>query len=376
MFRQLPVIAYLDSSGAISDGRGGFGDGGTDHAGRGRGCDGIVARRRTGRDAASPVAHRGPRCRLATDGRGDALPADRLAELAAAVRARVPQGAEDRLPPRVRTLIRLLRRDALEPAWTLAEDNAAGVVRPTRAQSMWAGGSFASSRLPLPTVVDDDGRAFAWLPGFRDPRWGVPDDVYNIDNEVILRCSLDLVLLRRGVLHLSGGGYLGLLETSAQDSVVVVLNGPDGAEHRVPARRVTSSGRRAPERSGVDPSRLGRMACPDRCRGAAEAGDVAGVPRDHRARRATDEFARPQARSARPTGARPVVGRAPRVTVFAWTATGRTAAGPRHPAQHHRPAGSPTVAQGAALDPLSLAGQRFDAERSVRAADAPGQGSR
>jgi poly(ribitol-phosphate) beta-N-acetylglucosaminyltransferase len=168
----------------------------------------------------------------------DALPADRLGELAAAVRAAVPEGAEDRLPPRVRTLIRLLRRDALEPAWVLAEDNAAGVVRPTRAQSMWAGGSFASPRLPLPTVVDDDGRAYAWLPGFRDPRWGVPDDVYNIDNEVVLRSSLDVVLLRRGELRLSGGGYLGLLETSAQDSVVVVLNGPDGAEHRVAARRV------------------------------------------------------------------------------------------------------------------------------------------
>lgn len=171
---------------------------------------------------------------------GDDLPMDRLTELAAAVRAGVPEGTEDRLPPRVRTLIRLLRREAFEPAWILAHDNAAGVVRPNRARSMWAGGSFASPRLPLPTVVDN-GRAYAWLPGFRDPRWDVPDDVYDIDGEVVLRSSLDQVLLHGRELRLSGGGYLGLLETGPDDSVVVVLNGPEGAQHRVPAHRARRS---------------------------------------------------------------------------------------------------------------------------------------
>lgn len=166
--------------------------------------------------------------------------ADELAELAAAVRAHVPEHIEGGLNPRLRVFVRLLRVGALEPAWTLAHDNASGVVRPSRATSMWAGGSFLNSRLPLPTRVVD-GRVYAWLPGFRDPRWNVPDEVYDIDADVVLRNQLEVVTVSGTSLRLVGSGYLGLLETSPDDRVSVELLGPAGARESIPAQRVRRS---------------------------------------------------------------------------------------------------------------------------------------
>jgi hypothetical protein len=153
----------------------------------------------------------------------------------------------------VRVFVRLLRRGAFEPAWTLAHDNASGVVRPTRATSMWAGGSFLTSRLPLPTHLED-GRVYAWLPGFRDPRYGVPDEVYAIDSDVILRGDVDLADLHGRTLRLHGTAYLGLLEAGPHGRVTLSLAGPDGAASQVEATRV-----RRPDHvksSGPDLTRL------------------------------------------------------------------------------------------------------------------------
>lgn len=178
---------------------------------------------------------------------------DELRELGELIRTSVPDGTEDRLPVRVRVFVRLLRRGAVEPAWTLAHDNASGVIRPTRATSMWAGGSFLTSRLPLPTHLEN-GRVYAWLPGFRDPRYGVPDDVYAIDADVVQRGDLDLVQLRGRSLRLYGTAYLGLLEATPHGRVALSFEGPDGAVHRVDAVRVRRPDHVKP--SGPDLTRL------------------------------------------------------------------------------------------------------------------------
>jgi hypothetical protein len=118
---------------------------------------------------------------------------------------------------------------------------------------MWAGGSFLTSRLPLPTHLED-GRVYAWLPGFRDPRYGVPDEVYAIDSDVILRGDVDLAELRGRTLRLHGTAYLGLLEAGPRGRVALSLAGPDGAAHQVEATRV-----RRPDHvksSGPDLTRL------------------------------------------------------------------------------------------------------------------------
>lgn len=176
-----------------------------------------------------------------------------LRALAAVVRDDVPAGAEDRLGVRVRVFVRLLRRDTLEPAWMLAQDDASGVVRPSKAASTWAGGSRLGSALPLPTHVEG-GHVYAWLPGFRDPRWGVPDEVFDISGDVVLRGELDEAILVGGRLELYGSAYLGLLAAGPDDEITIALSGPAGTRYRVHAERVRRPDLVKP--SGPDLTRL------------------------------------------------------------------------------------------------------------------------
>ena len=148
----------------------------------------------------------------------DAAPVERLRTLADAVRTSIPDPVEDELPPRVRVFVRLLRRDALEPAWTLAADNASGFVHATSAVSTWAGPGHARTQLPLPVFVEDRA-VFGWLPGFRDPRWAVPDDVYDLAADVDLRARLDRASFGSDRLHLAGSGWLAHLSARADDTV-------------------------------------------------------------------------------------------------------------------------------------------------------------
>lgn len=171
--------------------------------------------------------------RARTDGSA-APPAD-LAELAAALRE-VPETALSPLPPRVEILLALLRGGYLEPAWMLAHDNASGQVRPTRTVATWAGRSALRDPLPMPCHIAD-GQVFAHLPGFRDPRWPIDDEIYRLDRRIRARAVLDGAEFRGEQLRLYGAGYLTLLRTGAQDAVCVVLTGPGGARHQIPATR-------------------------------------------------------------------------------------------------------------------------------------------
>ncbi|MGI8677842.1 MAG: hypothetical protein ACR2LX_03980 [Jatrophihabitans sp.] len=166
----------------------------------------------------------------------DAFPEEQLRELAAAVSASAPAGVEDGLAPRVGVFVRLLRHGALRPAWMLAEENSAGQVAPSRASSTHAGPARTGVRLPLVTVLEG-GRVYAWLPGFRDPRWRVPDDVYDISEHVRLTVGLDEARIRGGRLELGGYAYLTQLAARADDHVVVVLRTGDATELAIPAER-------------------------------------------------------------------------------------------------------------------------------------------
>ncbi len=169
----------------------------------------------------------------------DASPHE-LDEAAEAVRSLVPEAAEDALAIRERAFIRLLRAGAVEPAWTLAEDDSAGVVSSSRAGMKWAGGPETSVVLPLPTLAES-GRVYAWLPGFRDPRWGLPDSVYDVTDSVRLRVTLEQLSLESGRLELAGSAYFTVVVARADDDVTVVLRGPGGQEHRAPATRTRVS---------------------------------------------------------------------------------------------------------------------------------------
>ncbi len=188
----------------------------------------------------------------AAAGVGDAAPGE-LDELAASVQRLVPVGSENALTIRERVFVRLLRAGAVEPAWTLAEDDSSGVVRSTRVGMKWAGGPETNVVLPLPTVVDGDA-VFAWLPGFRDPRWGLPDSVYDVTDRVRLQVVLEQLSLESDQLKLAGSAHFTVLAAHADGEVTAVLRGPGGEDHRVRATRARTAKGVAP--SGPELTRL------------------------------------------------------------------------------------------------------------------------
>lgn len=172
----------------------------------------------------------------ATGARDDA-PLDELGALADALGAALPVGAEAGLEPRHRVFVALLRARALEPAWTLAHDNGSGTVRQEVAFSTSSGAVRTSVRLPLVTLVEGE-RVYAWLPGFRDPRWNVPDEVYDITGDIEVRAALDQVRVEGGRMLLAGSAYLTQLPASADDTVAAVFTDAGGRRVQVPATRL------------------------------------------------------------------------------------------------------------------------------------------
>jgi hypothetical protein len=99
-----------------------------------------------------------------------------------------------------------------------------------------------------------DGRVFAWLPGFDDPRYGAPDDAYDISDRIVLRSGADEVRGEDGRCVIGGFAHLSLLVAEPDDDVIVILRCADGRRHEITARRTRRSDRDAAE--GSDGRRL------------------------------------------------------------------------------------------------------------------------
>lgn len=146
------------------------------------------------------------------------------------------------VPPRIRVFFRLVQGGFFEPARQLAADNAVGVVAPRTRSFRWAGGKGAPRKLPLPTVICD-GKVFAFLPGFRDPRWSVPNDIYDVSESAWLRGTLQFMQVDGTEWVLAGSAYVTLLAADPADQVelmVVPEPGTAGKKLRIPAQRVRS----------------------------------------------------------------------------------------------------------------------------------------
>ena len=161
--------------------------------------------------------------------------AGELLALAADVARHGLVGGEAELSIRARTAVRLLEHGRAEAA--------RDVVR------------HELDRQPFLTSLGG-GRAYVWLPGFRDPRVDVPDDVYDMTDRVVLRRGLDEVRWQDGRLVVAGFAHLSHLVAEPDDAVVLVLRARDGAVvARVPAERV-----RRPDRVGTGGQGLTRLA--------------------------------------------------------------------------------------------------------------------
>jgi hypothetical protein len=160
------------------------------------------------------------------------------AELRAAADAVAPIAHEtvDALAPRQRTVYRLLRTGAVMAAWEVLIDNGTGVVEEGYDASTATGAARTSPRLPLLTRIEA-GTVYAELPGFRDPRYAVPDDCYDITPSVRLKCQLEELVTSGTQLTVAGWAAFDVLTAGEREKVVVVVTSGD-REIVWPARRV------------------------------------------------------------------------------------------------------------------------------------------
>lgn len=157
-----------------------------------------------------------------------------LLEAAAAFVAAAAEEVVDSLSARQRVAIRLLRAAALSAAWAVVLDNATGFVARSFRASTSSGADRTEWPLPLLTAIEAP-NVFAELPGFRDPRFGLADELFEVGAGMKLRCHVDEVVAgRRPVL--GGWAALDLLTTDAEESVAVVAT-QEGREVRWPGVR-------------------------------------------------------------------------------------------------------------------------------------------
>lgn len=156
-------------------------------------------------------------------------------ELLKQVSDHLPERAK--LPPRAAVVVRLLQAGAYDAAWLVVQDNAVGVVDDTMRTSTSSGARVTSQRLPLAARVEPP-EVFAWLPGFRDPRYDAPDDAYRMTDAVTASVRLDEAWWDGTVLVLAGRATLRHLATGPNDEVTVVLRRDERRQEEVDAQRV------------------------------------------------------------------------------------------------------------------------------------------
>jgi hypothetical protein len=147
------------------------------------------------------------------------------ASLAAAAEllTRFGSGAVDAMPPRPRTVFRLLLAGSAGAAWEVLIESATGIVEEAFRASTATGAVRTSWRLPLLTLVEAP-KVFADLPGFRDPRFGAPDDCYDLSGVVRLRQRLDEVTIGDSAVTFGGWAALDTLATNADERVRLVAS--------------------------------------------------------------------------------------------------------------------------------------------------------
>lgn len=170
----------------------------------------------------------------AVTGTTDDQPATLLAR-AVALAASADAEIVESLAPRPRVVMRLLRAHAPEAAWLVVIDNATGAVGREFRASTSSGAGRTEWPLPLLTAIEPP-NVYAELPTFRDPRYGLADELFEVASAIRLRCHVDEVEAGRQPV-LSGWAALDHLTTDA-DELVVLVASLDGHEVRWPGVRV------------------------------------------------------------------------------------------------------------------------------------------
>lgn len=156
-------------------------------------------------------------------------PPRRLFEAAERLVSAAEPAVIESLPTRTRIVMRLLQLGLTDAAWAVLVDSATGVVSRAFHATTSSGANRTDWPLPLLTAIEPPD-VYAELPGFRDPRYGVPDHAYDIGAAIKLRCHVEDVVPGRRPLF-AGWAALDLLDTEPTESIAIVAR-HEGVELR------------------------------------------------------------------------------------------------------------------------------------------------
>lgn len=149
---------------------------------------------------------------------------------------------------------RLLRAGHPDAAWAVVRDYASGRVERRFTSATSAGSPRTDAVVPLTTLVEAD-RAYAWAPGFRDPRYAVSDSCYDISDIVDVQVRLDEIAVRGRALVLSGAARWRHLDPTPTDEVEVSFASDPVVASWVPAVRCHRSELTTGSRTGLGAGR-------------------------------------------------------------------------------------------------------------------------
>ncbi|WP_369233808.1 glycosyltransferase family 2 protein [Streptomyces sp. R21] len=99
-------------------------------------------------------------------------------------------------------------------------------------------------------VAVEDGRAYARYPYFRDPERAIPDECYDVTDQLSLRHQVTRAEMRDGALHLAGHAYFHRVATHDVTTELILRERESGAECRLPVTHTATPGLGADEDLG------------------------------------------------------------------------------------------------------------------------------
>ncbi|MEV3971145.1 glycosyltransferase family 2 protein [Streptomyces sp. NPDC050698] len=148
-----------------------------------------------------------------------------LARLAEVIAPLWHDGLADRLSAMARLRLHLVRHTMLDEILELVRfENELG-----------------RSGVATPVLVDG-GRAYARYPYLRDPYRDIPDDCYDVTEQLGVRHRVTRAELRGPSLHLAGHGYLHRIATEDVTTELVLRERGSGTEYRLPVTHTATPG--------------------------------------------------------------------------------------------------------------------------------------
>ncbi|MEU2224880.1 glycosyltransferase family 2 protein [Streptomyces sp. NPDC018347] len=108
---------------------------------------------------------------------------------------------------------------------------------------------LARTKVATPVLVDG-GRALARYPFLRDPERAIPDDCYDVTDQLGVRHHVTRAEMEGGTLRLAGHGYLHRVETRDVGTELVLRERDSGTEYRLPVTHTPTPGLGADQDAG------------------------------------------------------------------------------------------------------------------------------